>query len=39
VMKRHKTVEHPTLDDILKADAWARAAAQEEVAGHAIECP
>jgi 1-deoxy-D-xylulose-5-phosphate reductoisomerase len=39
VMKRHKTVAHPSLDDILKADAWARAAAQEEVAGHAIECP
>jgi len=39
VMKRHKTVEHPSLDDILKADAWARAAAQEEVAGHAIACP
>src|ERR1019366_5505471 len=37
VMKRHQTVEHPTLDDILKADAWARAAAQEEVAGHAID--
>jgi 1-deoxy-D-xylulose-5-phosphate reductoisomerase len=39
VMKRHQTVEHPSLDDILKADAWARAAAQEEVASHAIECP
>jgi 1-deoxy-D-xylulose-5-phosphate reductoisomerase len=39
VMKRHQTVEHPSLDEILKADAWARAAAQEEVAGHAIECP
>ena len=25
--------------DILKADAWARAAAQEEVAAHAIERP
>ena len=39
VMKQHRTVEHPSLDDILKADAWARAAAQEEVAGHAIACP
>ncbi|HEV3271331.1 MAG TPA: 1-deoxy-D-xylulose-5-phosphate reductoisomerase [Candidatus Methylacidiphilales bacterium] len=36
VMKRHKTVPHPNLDEILAADAWARAAAQEEVAGHAI---
>jgi 1-deoxy-D-xylulose-5-phosphate reductoisomerase len=39
VMKRHQTVEHPSLEEILKADAWARAAAQEEVASHAIECP
>jgi 1-deoxy-D-xylulose-5-phosphate reductoisomerase len=39
VMKRHTTVEHPSLDEILKADAWARAAAREEVASHAIECP
>jgi 1-deoxy-D-xylulose-5-phosphate reductoisomerase len=39
VMKRHKTVAHPGLDEILKADAWARAAAREEVAGHAIACP
>src|SRR6202453_40359 len=39
VMKRHQTVEHPSLDDILKADAWARTAAQEEVASHLIECP
>jgi len=38
VMKRHKNIEHPHLDDILKADAWARAAAQEEVASHAIVC-
>jgi 1-deoxy-D-xylulose-5-phosphate reductoisomerase len=29
VMQRHATVEHPSLDDILKADAWARAAAHE----------
>jgi 1-deoxy-D-xylulose-5-phosphate reductoisomerase len=39
VMKRHQTVQHPSLDAILKADAWARAAAQEEVASHLIECP
>ena len=39
VMKRHKTLEHPHLDDILKADAWARAAAQEEVDSHKIVCP
>lgn len=39
VMKRHKNVEHPHLDEILKADAWARNAAQEEVARLKIECP
>jgi len=39
VMQRHKNVEHPSLDDILKADAWARTAAQEEVASRKIECP
>jgi 1-deoxy-D-xylulose-5-phosphate reductoisomerase len=39
VMKRHKTVEHPHLDEILKADAWARATAQEEIASHLIACP
>jgi len=39
VMKRHQTVQHPSLDQILKADAWARAAAQEEVASRKIECP
>jgi len=39
VMQRHTNVEHPHLDGILKADAWARAAAQEEVASHAINCP
>jgi 1-deoxy-D-xylulose-5-phosphate reductoisomerase len=38
VMKRHTNVEHPHLDQILKADAWARAAAQEEVAGHTVVC-
>ena len=39
VMQRHQNVEHPHLEDILKADAWARAAAQEEVASCKIECP
>ncbi len=39
VMKRHTTVSHPHLDDILKADAWARAAAQEEVDRLKFECP
>jgi len=39
VMQRHQNVEHPSLDQILKADAWARAAAQEEVASRKIECP
>jgi 1-deoxy-D-xylulose-5-phosphate reductoisomerase len=39
VMKRHAHVEHPTLEQILQADAWARAAAQEEVARLKIECP
>jgi hypothetical protein len=37
-MKAHANAEHPTPDQILKADAWARTAAAEEVAGHAIEC-
>jgi 1-deoxy-D-xylulose-5-phosphate reductoisomerase len=31
VMHRHQTVEHPHLDDILKADSWARTTAAEEV--------
>ena len=39
VMKRHKTVDHPHLDDILKADAWARSAAYEEVDRLKIGCP
>jgi 1-deoxy-D-xylulose-5-phosphate reductoisomerase len=39
VMQRHENVEHPSLEQILKADAWARAAAQEEVASRKIECP
>ena len=39
VMNRHENIEHPSLEQILKADAWARTSAAEEVAGHAIECP
>jgi len=39
VMQRHETVQHPSLEAILKADTWARAAASEEVASRAIECP
>jgi 1-deoxy-D-xylulose-5-phosphate reductoisomerase len=35
VMKRHENVEHPTLEQILKADAWARGEAEEEVARRA----
>jgi 1-deoxy-D-xylulose-5-phosphate reductoisomerase len=31
VMKKHATVQHPPLDEILRADAWARTAAEEEV--------
>jgi 1-deoxy-D-xylulose-5-phosphate reductoisomerase len=39
VMRRHTNVEHPTLDQIIKADAWARGTAAEEVASRTIECP
>jgi 1-deoxy-D-xylulose-5-phosphate reductoisomerase len=39
VMKAHTNVEHPQLDQIIKADTWARATAQEEVARRTIECP
>ena len=35
VMSRHSVVEHPTLEAILQADAWARTAAREEVARRA----
>ena len=38
VMERRTTVGHPSLEQILKADAWARAAAQEEVASGTIGC-
>jgi len=30
-MERHQVVSHPTLDEILAADAWARAAALKEL--------
>ncbi len=39
VMTRHTNVEHPTLDHIIQADAWARATAAEEVMSRAVECP
>jgi len=39
VMKRHTNMEHPSLEQILKADTWARAEAQEEVARLKIACP
>jgi 1-deoxy-D-xylulose-5-phosphate reductoisomerase len=39
VMRQHAHVEHPHLDQIIRADAWARAAAQEEVMRRTIECP
>jgi 1-deoxy-D-xylulose-5-phosphate reductoisomerase len=39
VMQRHANVLHPSLEDILKADAWARIAALEEVASRKIDCP
>ncbi|HUB67434.1 MAG TPA: 1-deoxy-D-xylulose-5-phosphate reductoisomerase [Candidatus Methylacidiphilales bacterium] len=38
VMKRHEPVLHPHLAEILKADVWARTAAQEEISGHLIPC-
>ena len=39
VMRAHDNVEHPSLDRIIQADAWARAAAREEVALRAVVCP
>jgi 1-deoxy-D-xylulose-5-phosphate reductoisomerase len=39
VMRRHGNIVHPHLDQIIHADAWARAAAQEEVASRAVGCP
>jgi hypothetical protein len=38
-MKAHENTEHPSLEQIIRADAWARAAAQEEVARRTIVCP
>jgi 1-deoxy-D-xylulose-5-phosphate reductoisomerase len=35
VMQRHTTVSHPPLEEILRADAWARVDAAEEVARRA----
>ena len=32
VMERHQPVEHPTLDEILSADAWARTEAAKQAA-------
>ncbi len=39
VMRAHDNVEHPSLDRIIQADAWARGAAQEEVARRTVVCP
>jgi 1-deoxy-D-xylulose-5-phosphate reductoisomerase len=36
VMRKHQTVQHPHLDEILRADAWARNTAAEEVATRQI---
>ena len=33
VMDAHKVVEHPTLEKILEADAWARTEAAESFGG------
>ena len=38
VMMAHANVEHPALDQIIKADTWARAAAAEEVTSRSIVC-
>ena len=39
VMHAHQNVEHPHLEQIIQADTWARAAAQEEVMRRTIACP
>ena len=39
VMQAHQNVEHPRLDQIIQADTWARAAAQDEVMRRSIACP
>jgi 1-deoxy-D-xylulose-5-phosphate reductoisomerase len=33
VMRKHRTVDQPSLNDILEADSWARAAAEKLVSG------
>ena len=35
VMCRHRSVAHPALEDILRADSWARASASELIYGNA----
>ena len=37
VLDLHDVVEHPSLDDLLRADAWAREAANECIAGERLE--
>jgi len=37
VLDLHGVVEHPSLDDLLRADAWAREAANECIAGERLE--
>ncbi len=39
VMQLHQNVEHPSLDEILKADAWARTTARVEVLSRFGERP
>ena len=37
VMDRHQVIEHPTLDEIIEADQWARETARDVVGlGQAI---
>ena len=37
VMNRHQVIEHPTLDEIIEADQWARETARDVVGlGQAI---
>ena len=37
VLDLHRVVERPSLDDLLRADAWAREAANECIAGERLE--
>ncbi|MBI4597567.1 MAG: 1-deoxy-D-xylulose-5-phosphate reductoisomerase [Candidatus Omnitrophica bacterium] len=37
-MRCHTAMAHPTLDDILRVDAWARATAQELIGQHTEHC-